>query len=165
MKNKIKILGILLFLSLVNLHAQTSYFYYYDGEKQYFELDTKHVFVSAADENSNQFFSSFNATHTPSRADIPKGRQSKSNYKRFWTVLSFEEKFSDEAYLKKLTEIKNAGNDIIVAPYFKNKHQEKIGLSNFLYVKLKSLNDTVLLRKETEKEQCIIAYQNEFMPL
>ena len=26
--------------------AQTPYYYYYDGEKQYLELDTRHVFLS-----------------------------------------------------------------------------------------------------------------------
>jgi len=53
---------------------------------------------------------------------------------------------------------------VIVAPYFKNKHQGKIGLTNFLYVKLKSERDLDLLKKEADKEHAIIVYQNEFMP-
>jgi hypothetical protein len=47
MKTKNKFIGTLLFFTITNLTAQTPYFYYYKGEKQYLELDSKHVFVSA----------------------------------------------------------------------------------------------------------------------
>jgi len=95
------------------------------------------------------------------RTDIPKGKQSKTNNKRFWTALSFEERFSDEIYLAKLSEFRNLGKDVIVAPYFKTKDQDKIGLSNFFYVKLKELSDTILLRREAEREHAVIAYQSD----
>jgi hypothetical protein len=89
---KFYLLG-LLFLSIAGLHAQTPYYYYYKGEKQYFELDTI--------------------------------------------------------------------NDVTGALYFK----DGIRLSNFFYVKLKSLSDTTLLQQEAEKENMVIVSQNEFMPL
>ena len=53
MKKKIS-LFVLLFFALAGLNAQTPYFYYYKGEKQYLDLDTKHIFVSVADENTAQ---------------------------------------------------------------------------------------------------------------
>jgi len=43
MKRNINILGLLVFLFFVALNAQTPYFYYYKGEKQYLELDTRHI--------------------------------------------------------------------------------------------------------------------------
>jgi hypothetical protein len=151
MKQKIFFFGLLCLLTVVSLYAQTPYFYYYDGKKQYLELDTKYIFVSAADDNTAKLFVSGNldnATHQPFRVDIPEGWQLKTNYKRFWTTLNFEEKFSDEAYLSKLLELNNTEQDIIITPYFKNQHKDKIGLSNIFYVKLKSLNDTILLKNE-----------------
>ena len=49
MKKKINVFGLLFFASIVCLHAQSQYFYYYDGKKQHLELNTKHVFVSVAE--------------------------------------------------------------------------------------------------------------------
>ena len=46
MIKKIYTFGLLFFLSFAGLQAQTSYYYYYKGEKQYLELNTKQVFVS-----------------------------------------------------------------------------------------------------------------------
>ena len=101
MKHKIKLIGLLL-LASITLNAQTPYFYYYDGKKQYLELNTEHIFISMPNENLNErVFSSMK--HEPLRSDIPKGKLSRtSQNKRFWTTLSFENKLSDEMYLAKL---------------------------------------------------------------
>ena len=52
MRKKISLFGLLLFMAFAGLNAQTPYFYYYNGEKQYFELNTSHAFVSFADDNT-----------------------------------------------------------------------------------------------------------------
>ncbi len=166
MRRKIKLIGLLFFV-LVGLKAQTPYFYYYGGERQYLELDTRYIFVSAKNEKVvDKAFTMNNAKLDSFRIDIPEGKRSTtSQNKRFWSVLNFEEKLSDELYFAKLLEIKNIEKDLIVAPYFKNKYQDKIGLSNFFFVKLKELNDTILLKQEAEKEHALIMWHNEFMPL
>jgi subtilisin family serine protease len=150
---------VLLIISLLwmRVYAQTPYFYYYNGERQYLELDTEHVFISTTDSNSIKY--------QPLRVDIPEGIQSKTKHKRFWAQLSFGEKLSDEQYYSKLSEIKNEGKVVIVAPYFKTMYQDRIGLSNFFLVRLKSLCDTILLKHEIEKDHAVIVYQDEFMPL
>jgi len=56
-------------------YSATPYYYYYDGVKQYFELDTKYAFVSVADENSTHVFNSNNAQYESFRIDIPEGRR------------------------------------------------------------------------------------------
>jgi len=119
MKRIDKISGlVLLLLMQVNLHAQTPYFYYYKGEKQYLELNTSYVFISAADENAvGQAASLLNARQSePLRTDVQEGSRTGRN--RFWTTLSFDERLSDEAYLSRLSEIRNTGKDVIVAPCF-----------------------------------------------
>ena len=166
MKTRIIFLGLLLSLGFLGLHAQTPYFYYYEGERQYFDLDTRHVFISVTSEKTLDEVSDFqNVRYEPLRIDVPEGKRSRTNQQRFWTVLSFEDDMTEAAYRAKLTEVKNANRDLIVAPYFKNRYQDKIGLSNFFYVKLKNLNDTILLRREAEKEDAVVMWQNEFMPL
>ena len=144
---------------------QAKQFYYYKGEKQYLELDTRFIFVSVADEKAADIFFANNLTRQPLRVDITNKMQSETGYKRFWTKLSLEDNLSEETYMAKLSEINNSGKDIIAAPYFKNKHQDNIGLSNFFSVKLKSLSDTLLLKWEAEKEHAVIVHQNQFMPL
>ena len=145
--------------------VDSPYYYYSKDKKCYLELDTKHVFVSVANENAIAVFDSSNITYKPLRADLPESMLSENQSSRFWTELNIEENLSNSAYLAKLSEIKNAGENIIVSPYFKSQYQEKIGLSNFFYVKLKSLNDTTLLKQEAGKEDLIVVYQNLFMPL
>ena len=164
MKKKMTSLGLFLYFSLVSINAQTPYFYYYQGEKQYLELDTEHIFVSFVDENIAKSFSSYNVKYNPMQLDIPEGKRTNNNI-RYWTVLNFNERLSEESYWRKLKEIKSIGKNIITAPYFKNRNKDVVGLSNFFYVKLKESSDSILLRREAEKEHAIIMWQNEFTPL
>jgi hypothetical protein len=64
-----------------------------------------------------------------------------------------------------LEKMGKMGDDYIIAPYFKTENQEKVGLSNLFYVKLKSLSDTILLKKEVANKKLKIIHQNRFMPL
>ena len=64
MKKKIYLIGLL--FAFVCLNAQTQYFYYYSGEKQHFELDTRYVFVSFPDESTaNRTLNILNAKYEP----------------------------------------------------------------------------------------------------
>lgn len=159
------VIGLLLFFSVVSLHGQTPYYYYYGDEKQYLELDTKHIFVSVSDANAAQEALALeNASCQLFREDI-EGWPSRFDHQRFWTTLTIEDRLSDEAYLEKMSELKSRGNDILVSPWFKNRHQEVFGMSNFFNVMLKSLNDTVLLSQLAEKEHAVIVYpSDELMP-
>jgi len=164
MKKKITLLGILLFVALVSSHARSPYFYYFGGERQYLELDTRYIFVSAADENTitNRSFGTHSVRLEPFRTDIPEGIRIRSNQsKRFWTVLDLEDRLSDEVYLEKLNETRSVENNVIVAPFFKNQYQDKIGLSNFFYVKLRELGDTTKLKQKAEREYALIAFQSD----
>jgi len=148
MKRVITLQGVLLFLIFAGLNAQTPYYYYYGGEKMFLKLNTKRAFVSMTEENAAEILSVRNVNYQPLRVD----KQSRSDQTRFWTVLNFEDRLSDEAYLTKLSEIKREGSEVIVAPYFKSRRFENIGLSHLFFVKIKTPEDTVLLRREAEKE-------------
>ena len=147
------------------------FYYYYGNERQYLQLNTRYMFVSMADESTVSMLASISsARHQPVSVDIPNEVQSISDRtitarQRFYTTLSFDEAMSEREYLAKLSEISNLVEGVIVAPYFKNKYNDRIGLSNFFYVKLRDLNDIELLEQKAEKKQAIIVHQNEFMPL
>jgi subtilisin family serine protease len=160
---KIDVFGLTMFLFFVTIVAQTPYFYYIDGKKEFFELDTRYIFVSVAHESMADILG---LRRQVFQIDAVKEDNQRTDYnKRFWAEVRVEDNLSDEAYLAKLSEIRNKGEDIIVAPYFRNQYLDKIGLSNFLYVKLKSLSDTILLKQEIQKQHAIIVRQNKFMPL
>jgi len=59
-----------------------------------------------ADKNTaNRIFAMHNVRCDPLRIDIPKGKRSITNLNtRFWSVLSFEDSLSDEAYVSKLLQ-------------------------------------------------------------
>ena len=105
------ILGFSCLIGVCQNVVDSSCYYYYKGEKQYLELDTKHVFVSVAEKDTANTF----VANKFLRADIPETMQRKNHHKRFWTVLKIEDSLSDEAYRTKLSEIKNGGTDIITA--------------------------------------------------
>ena len=67
MKTKINFVSVFLFLTYVSLHAQTPYYYYYDGMKQYFELDTKHAFTSLSELKANFIACKTNLAKPPSQ--------------------------------------------------------------------------------------------------
>ena len=152
---------------------ETSRFYYYYGnERQYLQLNTRYMFVSVADESIADVLASRNIRHQPLSVDIPAEMQQSTmsqaavgSRTRLYTVLSLDEAMSEEAYLTKLSEISNLSSGIIVAPYFKNRYFDRIGLSNFFYVKLRSLNDIDLLKQKAEEKQATLIYQNELAPL
>ena len=99
----VNLLGLLLFPFVI--HAQTPYFYYYKGEKQYFELDTKHIFVSFAD--TTHVFVLDSVKHGTLEFNASKKTQSESINNRVWTILEVEDNLSETTYWTKLSEIKN----------------------------------------------------------
>lgn len=161
---KISLFIVVLFCTTI-LYAQ-KYYYYYDGNKQYLELNTQHAFFLQK-ENKELNVNSLNIKHSSLKL-MELGRYAKKTMEkdlRYWTELSFEDKLSETDYLMNLSEIKTIDKECVIAPYFIDKDRKKVGLSNYFYVKLYSLNDTLILRKEAEKYNAIIVRQNKFMPL
>ena len=165
MKKLLFIFVILLFG--IVLHAQTPYYYYYDEEKQYLELHTEYAFLSLTDTVVPEDILQRNITFTDFKSDNvgKKEYQGKKGISRYYTRIRFEDTLTEKQYWNLLSDIKLQNREIIISPYFKTAHGEKIGLSNFFYVKLKEQGDTVLLRQMATQNGCIIIEQNSFMPL
>jgi subtilisin family serine protease len=146
-----------------NINAQTSYYYYYKGEKQYLDLDKSRLFVSVAD--TSQLNEILDIQKLKIKRDMPVNRQVRREYsKRYWMELSLPDNLSENQYQGEIALIKQ-NNNAIVAPYFVDRSGGKTGLSNFLYVKLKTLNDTIILKQQVLNHNATIVCQDEFMPL
>jgi len=157
---KITLIGII-------LHAQTPYYYYYDGEKQYLELHTEYAFLSLTEPVVSEDILHRNITCTDFKSDNvgKKEYQGKKGISRYYTRIRFKDTLTEKQYWDLLADIKLQNSEVIISPYFKTKHGEKMGLSNFFYVKLKEEGDTLLLRQMATRKGCIIIEQNSFMPL
>ena len=148
------------------MSAQTSYYFYnHNNERVYLMLDTQHAFLSVKEAElpvGIQQRSINTAKFLSDKAD-QRQYQAKKGKRRYYTKLEFEEKMSDEQYLKLLSDMKRQNKEAMISPYFKMEN-ETIGLSNFFYVTLKSESDTTLLRKISEQTKSIIVEQIQFLP-
>ena len=129
-----KLLFAFTFLCLAG-KAQTPFYYYNcEGEKQYFSLNTKFAFLSLRKQQLPADIQQRNnviAMELCSDRMEQKQYQGKKGANRYYTVLRFEEKLSEEQYLKLLADVKQNNKDVIISPYFKSKSNDKVGLSNF----------------------------------
>ncbi len=170
---KIWISLILLIGFSLQLSAQ-EYFYYYKGTKIALELNPEYLFISAPNQNmvDNVHINvAIDPNHTLSQRDNtsqtllkPQNFEEK-NPVRFWKEIKLTKRHSKSAYLTQIQATRTANKDLIVAPYFKTKDGDKIGLSNFFYVKLKQETDFSSLLTQIKLHNLELVGNNQFMPL
>lgn len=122
----------------------TTHYYYYEGNKINLEPNTDFLFITFNDSTllkKNAFIQQhFNLS---SWGKSESGIEQNTAFGNYWAELEITSK---EASYDVLFEKTKAIEEIqIVSPYFYTEDGSKVGVSNFFYVKLKSLADTVLL--------------------
>ena len=143
------------------------YFYNHEREKVFISLNTKYAFLSVVEPQMPVEIALRGIEASEFKADNSDKKQyrGKQGTCRFYAELSFEKDLTDKQYLELLSDIKRQNSSVIIAPYFKLKADDKVGLSNFFYVKLKDEKDVALLEKMAEQTGSIIIEQDAFMPL
>ncbi len=175
MKTLRKILGTLLVLIALGAKGQnsSSYFYYYKGEKVPLELNTSYAYV-AYPEDRTLSASAVRKAFGPSieitkaEEDMTANTLKQLNNQRSlskrtqWQEVALSTKKTERQYLDALTSLKHLG--AYVAPYFKAPEGDKIGLSQYFYVKLKKEGDLNILKETAIQYGIAITGQNKFMP-
>jgi len=144
------------------------YFYDHEGEKVFLSLNTKYAFLSVKEP---QLPADIKQRGIKAEEFLSDGSDKKGQYlgktpvSRYCTELSIEKYLTNEQYLELLADIKRKNKDVIIAPYFNDQFGNKIGLSNFFFVKLKKEDNVVLLEQMAKETNCIILYQYEFSPV
>jgi subtilisin family serine protease len=77
----------------------------------------------------------------------------------------FNNSLSLAQYEKKMADYKKSANILHVSRFYKNKNSDKIGLSNYLMVRLKKLDDYSILEQQANNLGLIIEGQNKFLKL
>lgn len=157
MKNKIYILIIIFSVFQIG-NAQEDYYYYYNNEKVYLELDTSGITLITEKDFQKMSTNSLNFNDYKLETELDNDSYKFSN-------ITFQQTPNTLEYLKEIDLLDSDPKIIKANPNFTNSVGQKIGLSNYFYVKLKNLSDYQLLEAEAKRENVLIVQQNQFMPL
>ncbi|ELR73791.1 hypothetical protein C900_01401 [Fulvivirga imtechensis AK7] len=170
---KLLLLACILLTSTSIIYAQ-DYFYYYKGEKQRLELNTGYVYVvtSTSISDSLELKTMINRNIQISKFGTDNSAQTLKSVSKTansgitnWAELRLSEKLSSEEYLLYLEQLERDESIKNASPYFKNENKDKLGLSDYFYVKLKHERDFSRLEKMAAELGSEIVGQNKFMPL
>jgi hypothetical protein len=163
------LLYMLLFIAVYG-HAQngnSKYYYYYQTEKLYLELNTDFVFVSVVGDEARNVDLFKKGTGILKKEGLSDKMKQKLNSSDdfYWGEIKIGENTSNTNFNEKVSALRLNKNVQIVSPYFKSANSKKIGLTNFFYVKLKTASDVALLEQYAKQTNSIIVKQDDFMPL
>lgn len=160
MKNKIYIFILVFFIFQLG-YTQTNYYYYYKGEKVFMNLDKTTINISVFNQFQKSSLNNLQLKEYNLENDNSQNTSSSLKYAK----VEFQSVPSDIQYFQKLNTIKNTSNVRTVYPSFIGLDGTKIGLSDYLYVKLKTPNDYSILQQKANQFNLSIIEQNQFMPL
>lgn len=156
---KIRIFTIILLLfTVLSVSAQKEYFYYYNDSKVLINLDVKSITLNVYSDFDKSSLKDANLKPFELLTDITD-----RNYK--YANAEITNNLSVEEYFKFIGRLNTNTKVIKVNPNFTNEKGQKLGLSNYLYVKLKSEKDYNLLKSKAAELHIDIIEQNKFMPL
>ena len=171
MKRRILYLSLLLAAVCFVSNAQSDHYYYYNGEKVFLELDTQNIFMTSPNETdvteseSNLFKSSseVNVDRTYTYLEKIDGKEENPR-DFFWKKVELQS-LSEVDYQKALEALRKQNPNLIVAPNFKTQDGRKLGMSNYMFVELKSMTDLDKLKLSAQENGLELIGQVENMPL
>ena len=141
----------------------SKYYYYYKGEKQHIELNTEYISVLANETKLTPELKRGIVRSAHLKNKVLKTITGFENVKRMEIKLT--NLLSEKNYEKLLDELIQKKFAQSVSPYFKNKEGDKVGLSNYFYVKLRSKNDFANLSDMAKTHKVVILEEHQFIPL
>ncbi len=146
-------------------------FYYYKQKKLELKRNTSFVYLSINHSISQEELKEKLAVYGDiSIFEKDNTRQTLNNSsketEKYWAELKLkEDRISLKEYNKLLTNLKGEEVIDLVSPYFYDVVRNKMALTQYFYVKLKSKKDYLKLTKYVSETNTEIIGQNRFMPL
>ena len=146
-------------------------FYYYKDQKVQLQYNTQDIFVmtnltkpAALQEliGSDLIIKKF---LTENGASGLKKRKSATPRYHYWAEVRFANPVSLAQYEKRMETLRQKAAILHVSRYYKNDRSDKIGLSNYINIKLKRESDYNKLVQQCQSLKLILEGQNKFMPL
>lgn len=141
--------------------GQSEYYYYYKGGKISLDLNTEKVNISVFQNFQKDNLRALKLKAYNLDKDLSQNKVSSLRY----AEIEFETSYSDAEYFKKLEEIKKTQDVRTVYPSFLSADGTEIGLSDYIYVKLKSSADYSDIERKAAEYDLVIVEQNKYMPL
>ena len=161
MKNRILLLIICLIFS--NIIVSQEYFYYYGGNKIPLKLNTDYIYVSA--EINKRLPSVGNTKHinvdTIDESYLNRIKGVSNTQVRHNASINLGSNLSEKEYFEIISNL-TKNEDVIVAPSF-DLDGDRLELSEYFYVCLKQLSDTILLFNKSMETNVRIVAQDQFM--
>ena len=153
MKKCILLLSFFLPIFLIGQTAN-EYFYYYKGKKIALELNKDYLLISSREMNVSKLP---NAVSVQGRPALSEGT--------YLGEVKIGENVTMQTYQDRVNILKANPDILSVFPVFKTKGNDKIGLSNYFYVKLKRASHISILYDYARKYNCKVVTQDKYMPL
>lgn len=161
------ILCIITVFSAWGMYAQD--FYYHRGNKLFLQDNNQYMFILTDLNSKDQLAQTLGTDiriHKFLKENGAAGLDNIHHVKDrndYWAEISFPNPLTGPEYQEKLQALKSENHILLVSRFYKNEHSEKIGLSNYLMVKLKSVADFPILEQVANQYNLIIEGQNKFM--
>ena len=153
---KTYILLLSLFLPMFLMGQTTDeYYYYYNGKRIPLELNRDYVSISSK---------KVEVSNLPNNVSV-QGRPALSEEGNYLREIRIGENITEKTYMDRISLLEKDRDIISILPYFKTKNNDKIGVSNYFFVKLKKDSDEDLLYSFAKSHKCIVVNKNKFMPL
>jgi subtilisin family serine protease len=174
MKKYIKLILVLCFINLY-AKAQTQYYYYYQGEKQIFNINTQFAYVQLSQKTSigelQKLWISKNIKVNAVRTDKIPLLLVNSNFEKNnaitlsqYALIEFEDGYSTEKYFELLKELEEYKIVDYCLPFLKNDKVDKVEIRPYVNVKLKNINQSNLLQELSEIYHFEIIGTHQYMP-
>ena len=145
-----------LFLPMFLMGQTTDeYYYYYNGKRIPLELNRDYVSISSK---------KVEVSNLPNNVSV-QGRPALSEEGNYLREIRIGENITEKTYMHRISLLEKDRDIISILPYFKTKNNDKIGVSNYFFVKLKKDSDEDLLYSFAKSHKCIVVNKNKFMPL
>jgi len=163
------------FFAFSSVLAQSPYYYYFRGEKQGLDLNTRYAYVKfdgsveAVEDLPVEYrdLCDFGVLYEEKmygrlhiaeelRGDVPQER---------FSLLVFKEVYGEAEYWERLEWLGELEGVVAVSPYFKTEGCDRVGMANTFVVKLHKAEDLAILEEISTLHNIKQIGQNKFMPL
>ncbi len=153
----------------LSMQAQTHY-YYYNNQKVFINLDREYLGINST--SQGDFLSNYSESYLSKSSTIENKESKYANptdnnlIKNYYSEIQVKNQIKDNLtnYFGFINTLNNNTNIIKVSPCFKTLSGKRLGLSNYFYVKLKSVTDLSLLTNYAQQNNSVIIGQDPYMP-
>lgn len=160
MKLKLSLSFLFVFIFLFS-NAQSNHYYYYRGQKVFITLDKSSLSISVFQNFQKSSLNTIGLIDYDLKDDNSLNVPSTIKY----ATVEFQTTPTDVEYYQKIAVIQNTVDVRTVYPNYIASNGETMGLSDYLYVKLKTANDLSILQQKAVENNLTIIEQDPYMPL